>query len=79
MATKTISIDLEAYRHLVEARLTPDESFSRVIKRAEWKAPRKNGAALLEAILQHEPMTEEALHRIEQARRDDHPPLRRWT
>lgn len=34
VATKTISIDLEAYERLCRARCAPDESFSRVIKRA---------------------------------------------
>lgn len=33
MATKTITIDMEAYRRLVKARREKDESFSRVIKR----------------------------------------------
>jgi hypothetical protein len=37
MATKTISIDLEAYEKLVQGRATPTESFSSVIKRAEIK------------------------------------------
>jgi len=38
MATKTISIDMEAYDKLVRSRATPKESFSSVIKRSEVKS-----------------------------------------
>ncbi|MDB4474157.1 antitoxin VapB family protein [Opitutaceae bacterium] len=43
MATKTISVDMEAYERLRAARERESESFSKVIKRAEW--PRKKGTA----------------------------------
>lgn len=36
MATKTLSIDEEAYALLARARIHPKESFSKVIKRAVW-------------------------------------------
>jgi predicted CopG family antitoxin len=36
MATKTISLKIEAWERLRRARLTPDESFSEVVLRAEW-------------------------------------------
>ena len=50
MPTKTISVDLEAYERLRRARLTPDESFSRVIKRARWRDEHNTSAGLLSAL-----------------------------
>ena len=43
MATKTISVSLEAYDRLAAARVTERESFSKVICRAIW--PAKEGTA----------------------------------
>jgi predicted CopG family antitoxin len=43
MATKTISVDLEAYERLRSARQQEKESFSKVIKRAVW--PKEKGTA----------------------------------
>jgi hypothetical protein len=71
MATKTISIDLEAYERLSQARRTPRESFSRVIKRAIWPAPPGTGLALLEALKAVEPLNEETLLRLEAAQAED--------
>ena len=50
MATKTISIDLEAYERLRRARVSRTESFSMVIKRATWPTPARTAGALLEAL-----------------------------
>ena len=36
MATKTISLRIEAYERLRRARLRPEESFSNVVMRAQW-------------------------------------------
>jgi predicted CopG family antitoxin len=78
MATKTISIDLEAYDRLRRARLAPDESFSRVIKRARWRNELKTAAGLLRA-LQEAPLPEPfAIDRLDEAQRTDLPPEDPW-
>jgi predicted CopG family antitoxin len=79
MATKTISIDLEAYDALVQARRLPGESFSKVIKRAHWKERGgKNGAALLAAMRVGKPSTAEQLEHFDRAQREDLPPKKKW-
>lgn len=50
VATKTISIDLEAYERLAIARTHEKESFSRVIKRAQWSRPKTTGRDLLDIL-----------------------------
>lgn len=78
MATKTISIDLDAYERLRRARRSRNESFSMVIKRATWPSPPHTSKALLEA-LEHVPvMSEEALDRLEEAQAADRPPEDSW-
>lgn len=47
MATKTISLDLEAYERLSAARNHERESFSKVVKRAVWPAPAGTAGDLL--------------------------------
>jgi len=47
MATKTISLDLEAYERLVRARQRSNESFSNVVKRAIWADETRTGRAFL--------------------------------
>ncbi|HEY5791763.1 MAG TPA: antitoxin VapB family protein [Chthoniobacterales bacterium] len=74
MATKTISIDLEAYDRLAGARLTPGESFSRVIKRAEWQSAPRTLGRLLNLVRETEPLPESVLDRLEAAQREDAPP-----
>ncbi|MEM7144189.1 MAG: antitoxin VapB family protein [Verrucomicrobiota bacterium] len=36
MATKTISLELDAYERLRRAKRSPRESFSEVVRRAQW-------------------------------------------
>ncbi|GMV04998.1 MAG: hypothetical protein AMXMBFR53_12780 [Gemmatimonadota bacterium] len=78
MATKTISIDLEAYERLRRARRTRTESFSMVIKRATWPVPGRTAGALLEAFVGTGVMDEETLDRLEEAQGADRPPEDPW-
>lgn len=78
MATKTISIDLEAYERLRRARRTRSESFSMVIKRAIWPAPPHTAGALLAAFEGAPVMDDEALTRLEEAQAADRPPEDPW-
>jgi hypothetical protein len=79
MATKTISVDLEAYERLRRARIRPDESFSRVIKRAHWEPPSSTGAALLELLECSDPLPDGVLEALEKAQLEDAPPPDPWT
>ena len=78
MATKTISIDLEAYERLRRARRLPNESFSKVIKRAEWPVPPRTSGALLRAMATVPPVEEKVLNRLDAAQADDRPPEDPW-
>jgi predicted CopG family antitoxin len=78
MATKTISIDLEAYERLRRARLAPDESFSRVIKRARWRNELKTAAGLLGALEEAPPPDPAVLDRLVEIQRTDVAPEDPW-
>jgi predicted CopG family antitoxin len=74
MATKTISIDLEAYARLSAARLGPKDSFSQVIRRARWQEEARTCGALL-ASLKDMPVAEESVLRfLDTAQQQDIPP-----
>jgi hypothetical protein len=79
MATKTISIDLEAYERLCRARRSRTESFSRVIKRARWEPPATSCASFLGAISALQAMDREALDRLDAAQHGDEAPGDPWT
>jgi len=78
MATKTISVDLEAYERLRQARLSPGESFSRVIKRARWRDEGKTASGLLSALAEAPPPDPAVLDRLDEAQRTDAPPEDPW-
>jgi predicted CopG family antitoxin len=78
MATKTISIDLDAYERLRRARRSRSESFSMVIKRAVWPAPPRTAGALLKASANAAVTGEDVLDRLEMIQRGDEPPENPW-
>lgn len=79
MATKTLSVDEEAYRILARARRDPKESFSRVIKRASWDSGKPRCGQLLARTRGLPLMTDEALDLLDEAQRTDLPPASKWT
>ena len=78
MATKTISVDLPAYTRLAAARQRPGESFSSVIRRAEWPASGTHGSDLLSLLATLRPVVAEALESLEANQREDRPPTGKW-
>ena len=79
MATKTISIDLEAHRRLSAARRSSKESFSKVIHRASWEREGPaTGARLLSLMREIEPADPEVIEALETAQREDKPPKDPW-
>jgi hypothetical protein len=48
MATKTISLELDAYARLKRAKRSEKESFSSVVRRGKWDDEPLTGRALLE-------------------------------
>lgn len=78
MATKTISIDLEAYSRMSAARRHPKESFSQVIRRAVWPDNAKTGRRLLELLESSEPASDEVIDRLDEAQANDSPPNDPW-
>lgn len=79
MATKTISLRLDAYERLRRARIRPDESFTDVVLRAQW-ADRGLTARELRAVYRKEGPTldEAALDRVEEADEGDRFPPDKW-
>lgn len=80
MATKTISLRMDAYERLRRARLHPGESFTEVVLRAQWPDRGLTAGELRETYESEGPLfSEDALDRIEEAMSRDEPPRDKWT
>lgn len=72
MATKTLSVDEDAYRALVRQRKHQTESFSQIIKRSKCDdGPKRSGALLDRAA---GTISEDSLRRLTEAQEDNLPP-----
>ena len=79
MATKTISLRIEAYDRLKRARQHSRESFSDVVMRAEWPDLGVTGGELLTLYERRGPYFSEAtVDRVESAKGCDPPPDDKW-
>lgn len=78
MATKTISIDLDAYERMTRVRSHARESFSQIIRRAVWTDSAKTGQRLSDLITSSEPVSELEISRLDSAQKDDLPPDDPW-
>lgn len=79
MATKTISLKLEAYEKLRAARRYPTESFSEVVLRARWPEETISASELLARYRRSgAAFSERELDRIEQLKSTDLPPEDKW-
>jgi predicted CopG family antitoxin len=80
MATKTISVTLEAYERLKRAKRKPAESFSEVIMRARWDSTPMTAGEYLRLVRERGPtLAADALDRIEEMKRADRPARDKWT
>ncbi len=79
MATKTISLRLDAYEKLRGARRRPSESFSQVILRARWPEKSITAGELLRRYRERGGLlSEEDLDRIDELKAADSPPDDKW-
>jgi hypothetical protein len=78
MATKTISVDLTAYHRLSAARRQAGESFSSVIRRAEWPTGGTRGSDLLALLATLPPAPPETLTTLDTNQNLDQPPIDKW-
>ncbi|MGE0863397.1 MAG: antitoxin VapB family protein [Vicinamibacterales bacterium] len=79
MATKTISLKVEAYNRLAGARRYRDESFSEVVMRATWPEDTITGRALLDLLgSRRVHLRAEELDRLDELKQSELPPEDKW-
>lgn len=83
MATKTISLELDAYERLRKARRTPSESFSSVVRRAVFPGGPHTAAEVLDMVRRRMKegealLTGEQLDRLEAAQRKPRSSQSHW-
>lgn len=80
MATKTISLKIEAYERLKRAKRHPAESFSEVVMRARWEDAPVTARDYLLLVRERGPSYSIAeLERLEAFKAADFPPHDKWT
>jgi predicted CopG family antitoxin len=78
MATKTITLEMDAYEKLAAAK-RGRESFSSVVRRCILPGAPRDGASVLAALRERRRfMSDEDLDRIEEVDRSDPPPDNPW-
>ena len=79
MATKTVSLTVEAYEKLRKARKYEVESFSQVVLRATWPEYSITGRELLARLETTEPfLSNDEFDALEAANCEDPPPKDKW-
>jgi len=79
MATKTISLRLEAYERLRRARRRPDESFSEVVMRARWSDEPTTAGQYLAHVRERGPLYDAAgVEAVEELTATDRPAEDKW-
>jgi hypothetical protein len=79
MATKTISLRVEAYERLSAARRFPGESFSEVVLRASWPESTTTAGEWLSLCRERGPaFSTEEIDRLERLKSADEPPEDKW-
>lgn len=79
MASKTISLSVEAYERLRRARRRPNESFSSVVMRARWSDETVLAEQYLRMVRERGPLySAYELEKVEEAKAADVPPEDKW-